>query len=120
MLGPTILRRVFKADLSGRTLMVLALGSACYMVAVTAAQAVIALHGHAVVALGWTLAMVGFVVTTALAGGDTFQRVEVGLLVGSAVGMVTFLIALANKLRNHASIDRGSVLEAISDIPFEG
>jgi O-antigen/teichoic acid export membrane protein len=118
--GPTILKKVFDADLSGRTLTLLALGSACYMVAVTAAQAVIALHGHAVVALGWTLAMVGFVATTALMTGDTFRRVEVGLLVGSAVGMVTFLVALAHKLRHHAPIDRGSVLEAISDIPFEG
>ena len=42
----------------------LALGSALYMVALAIAQAVIALHGHALVALGWGVGVVTFVLVT--------------------------------------------------------
>ena len=52
---------------SGRTLAMLALGSACYMVALALAQAVIALKGHALVALGWVIGVVAFVLGTWLA-----------------------------------------------------
>lgn len=118
-LGPTILKAVFKADLSRETMTMLALGSACYMVALTAAQAVIALHGHAYVAIGWTLAMASFLFGTAVTPGHTFRRVEVGLVAGSAVAMIAFLAALTAQLRRHASMDHGSVLEAMTDLPFE-
>ena len=45
VLGPFVLEVVYDADLTGRTLAMLALGSACYMVALALAQAVIALQG---------------------------------------------------------------------------
>ena len=118
--GPAILKKVFDADLSHQTMALLALGSALYMVALTAAQAVIALRGHSSVALGWTLAGLTFVGSVAAIPGDIFRRVELALVTAPAVAMVTFLIALTIKLRDHAEIDRESVLEAISDIPFEG
>lgn len=118
--GPPVLRGVFEVDLSRRTMTALALGSAFYMVALTAAQAVIALHGHAWVALGWTVAVVGFLGGVAFLGDGTFQRVELGLLVGSGAGMVTFLFALAARLRAHATPDAGSMIEAVTDLPLEG
>ena len=61
LLGPFAVELLYDAELSRRTLAVLALGSACYMFGLAIAQAVIALHGHAQVAIGWTAGMVTFV-----------------------------------------------------------
>ena len=122
VLGPKAVKMLYDSKLSGRTLAVLALGSVCYMVALAAAQAVIALHGHALVALGWTIGVVAFVITTAVLGhGDAwlFKRVELGVLVGSAAAMVTFLLALRSRLRSGAQVDSESLLEAVTDRPLE-
>lgn len=119
LLGPFAVRTLYASELSRRTLAILALGSACYMVALAAAQAVIALHGHALVAMGWTSGMVGFVVVTAAVRGEVFRRVEIGLLVGSFLSMVAFLVALRARLRSGDQPDPGSVMEAITDMPFE-
>ena len=64
MLGPWAIELVYGADLTGRTLAMLALGSALYMVALALAQAVIALKGHALVALGWGAGVVVFLLGT--------------------------------------------------------
>ena len=53
LVGPFVIEKVYGPTLSGRTMAMLALGSAAYMVALALAQAVIALRGHALVALGW-------------------------------------------------------------------
>ena len=68
ILGPFVIEMFYDAELSGRTLAMLALSSACYMVALATAQAVIALQGHALVALGWAIGICTFVLTTWLAG----------------------------------------------------
>lgn len=122
--GPTVFTRLFESTEGSsidirRTLAVLALGSACYMVAMATAQAVIALHGHARVSFGWSIGVVVFVIVTAIAGDDLFQRVELGLLAGSAAAMVSFLFSLRARLRAGVPADPESVLEAIIDIPFE-
>ena len=56
LVGPFVIEKVYGPTLSGRTMAMLALGSAAYMVALALAQAVIALRGHALVALGWGVA----------------------------------------------------------------
>ena len=80
ILGPFVIERFYDAELSGRTLAMLALSSACYMLALATAQAVIALRGHALVALGWAI---GFVHVrrsrTWLAGDQLFRRIEIAL-----------------------------------------
>jgi O-antigen/teichoic acid export membrane protein len=119
VLGPFAVRTLYDSELSRRTLAVLALGSVFYMVALAAAQAVIALHGHALVAIGWTAGMVAFIVSTAALQGEVFRRVELGLLIGSFVAMVTFLLALQARLRSGDRPDAASVMEAITDMPFE-
>src|SRR5690606_12639131 len=58
LLGPWAADLIYGADLSGRTLAMLALGASFYMVAIATAQAVIALHGHALAALGWAIGVV--------------------------------------------------------------
>lgn len=120
VLGPTAIDLLYDSRLSKRTLTVLALGSACYMIALATAQAVIALRGHALVALGWTIGVIAFVIATAVSSDDPFRRVEIGLLVGSAAAMASFGFALRSRLRHGAVGDPGAVYEAITDIPLEG
>lgn len=119
-LGPFAADLLFGADLTQRTLAVLAAGSAFYMLGLAIAQAVIALHGHAQVALGWTVGMVTFALSTWLIQGEVFRRVELGLLIGSASAMVVFAIALRTRLRAGAVPSEASVLEAMTDMPLEG
>ena len=64
--------------------------------------------------------MVTFVIGTWLVGGEVFRRVELGVLIGSASAMVTFAWALRSRLRAGAEPDHGSVIEALTDMPFEG
>jgi O-antigen/teichoic acid export membrane protein len=118
--GPLAVRLLYAATLSRRTLTVLALGSVFYMVALATAQALIALKGHAWVALGWTIGVAAFVVVTAVSGSNAFRRVEYGVLVGSAAAMATFWWALRMRLRAGASADAGSIYEAVTDLPIEG
>jgi O-antigen/teichoic acid export membrane protein len=119
VLGPFVLEVVYDADLTGRTLAMLALGSACYMVALALAQAVIALKGHALVSLGWAVGVVAFLLATWLSSDDVFRRVEIGLLVSSVAAMTAFALALRYKLASGAVPDDGSMYEAITDMPLE-
>jgi O-antigen/teichoic acid export membrane protein len=119
VLGPFVLEVVFDADLSGRTLAMLALGSACYMMALAMAQAVIALKGHAFVSVGWLAGVVAFVLATWLSSDDLFRRVEIGLLVSSIVAMIAFALALRQRLASGVVPDEGSIIEAMTDQPLE-
>lgn len=121
VLGPFVMEHLFKAVLGRQTLAILAFGSALYMVALAAAQAVIALHGHALVALGWTIGMVSFVLgLMVLHNQQVVHRVEISLLIGSGAAMVSFLVALRTKLAGGASFDPASIVEAALDFPVEG
>lgn len=119
ILGPLALELVFGAELSGRTLALLAFSSTCYMVALATAQAVIALKGHALVALGWGIGAITFVVGTLLGGEDVFRRVEIGLVASSIVAMLAFGVALRFKLASDVTPDQDSIMDAINDMPFE-
>ncbi len=83
LLGPFLLEKVFQADLSTRTMTMLAAGSGIYMIALTFAQAVIALHGHSLVAIGWLVGMITFAGVTWLSSDDALpsRRARTGLLV---------------------------------------
>jgi Na+/phosphate symporter len=119
LLGPWAIEIVYDADLSGRTLAMLSASSAAYMLALATAQAVIALRGHALVALGWGVGVVGFIVGTWLGSDDVFRRIEIGLLVSSVAALVAFAIALRQRLAAGVAPDQGSIMEAITDMPFE-
>lgn len=119
ILGPWAIDVVYDADLSGRTLAVLALGSACYMMALATAQAVIALKGHALVALGWGIGVLTFVVTVWLSSDDLFRRVEIALLASSIAAMVSFGLALRHRMAMGATPDQDSMMDAITDMPLE-
>jgi hypothetical protein len=97
----------------------LALGSACYMIALAIAQAVIALRGHALVALGWGVGAVTFVLVTWLSSDELFRRVELGLVASSFAALVAFGFALRSRLRSGDLPSGQSVMEAITDMPLE-
>jgi hypothetical protein len=119
LLGPFILDKIFNVTLSRRTLAMLALGSALYMIALALAQAVIALKGHALVALGWVLGMITFVVATWLSSTELFPRVEIGLVASSVAALVAFAVALRSRLRSGQLPSGQSVIEALTDLPLE-
>ncbi len=131
VLGPLAADIVYDVELSGRTLAMLALGSAAYMLALALGQAVIALKGHALVALGWAIGVGTFVFVVAAAtpelferfgleaveGGDAlFRRIELGLLLSSIASLVSFAIALRSRLASGAAPDGGSIIEATAPL----
>jgi O-antigen/teichoic acid export membrane protein len=119
VVGPAVVDIMYGADLSGRTLAMLALGSALYMQAIATSQAVIALHGHSLVALGWAVSVVTFVLGTWLAPDELFARIEIGLVISSATALAIFAIALRYKMASGEVPDPESVMEAITEIPLE-
>jgi O-antigen/teichoic acid export membrane protein len=119
LLGPWALSLVYDADLSGRTMAMLTLSSVVYMLALATAQAVIALQGHALVSVGWVLGLISFVLATWLSSEETFRRIEIGLVVSSVVALIAFAFALHHRLRVGATPTQGSMLEAMTDMPFE-
>lgn len=119
LLGPWVIRTMYEAHLSSRTMAMLALGSAAYMAALAMAQAVIALKGHALVAVGWGVGMVAFVTVTWLSSDDLFRRIEYGLVASSASALAAFALALRSRLRKGATPTAESMMEAIIDMPFE-
>ena len=119
LLGSWAIEVAYDAELTGRTLALLALSSACYMLALGTAQAVIALRGHALVALGWGIGVVAFLLATWLSSDQVFRRIEIGLLVSSVAALVSFALSLRYKLSTGAVADPGSMMDAITDMPFE-
>lgn len=118
-IGPWVLELVYDAELSGRTLAMLALSSAVYMLALATAQAVIALRGHALVAAGWAIGFAVFVVGTWISSDQLFRRIEIGLLASSIAAMSFFAAALRSRLRSGAIPDHDSIMDAITDVPLE-
>jgi O-antigen/teichoic acid export membrane protein len=112
LLGPFAIELVYEAELGGRTLAVLALASGIYMMALALAQAIIALKGHALVAVGWGIGLATFFLVTWLASDDLFRRIEYGLLSSSAVAVIFFGIALKVKLDSGVGPDPDSLVEA--------
>lgn len=119
LIGPKVIELMYDAHLTSRTMATLALGSAAYMGALAMAQAVIALKGHALVALGWGVGMVSFVLTTWLSSDDLFRRIEYGLVASSVGALIAFAFSLRSRLRSGASPTSDSMMEAIIDMPFE-
>ena len=117
--GPFFLDLVYGGGIDRRTLTLLALASAIYMMALAIAQAVIALRGHRHVALGWLLAFISYVVSAWTVSDDLFLRVEVALAVSSTVALIYFIFGLRLLLRSGARIDVESITEAISERPVE-
>ena len=118
-IGSPIVELVFEADLTGRTMAMLALSSAIYMAAIATAQAVVALRGHAFVAAGWAVAVVTFLVATWLSSDQLFRRIEIGLVVSSLAGLVCFALALRHRLEAGVPAAAGDV-GPLPELPLDG
>ena len=120
LIGPFVVRILFgpEYDLGRRNLTMLAASSALYMVAITTSQAIIALHGHSRVAIGWLAGVITFLAVTA-AGNDLLLRVETGLVAGSAMSVLALGILLLPLLRRGAAPSEESLVEAFQDLPLE-
>ncbi len=119
LIGPFVIETVYDAELSGRTLAMLALSSATYMAGLATAQAVIALHGHAFVAMGWGVGVAAFLLGTWLSSDLLFRRIEIGLLLSSIASLICFALGLRHRLRTGVAPTPGSVMDAITDFPLE-
>jgi O-antigen/teichoic acid export membrane protein len=119
--GPFAVRILFGAEfeLDHRTLGLLALGCALYMVASALSQAVIALGGHRLVAASWAAGVAGFVGGCAFAAEDLFLRVELGLVLGSASATISMAASLSSRLASGAQLSHGAVIEALHEIPLD-
>jgi len=118
-LGPFVVRVFFDSELSRRTLTLLALSSALYMVALALAQAIIALRGHAKVAVGWVVGMAAFVAVAAIPNDDLLLRVESALVAGSLGALVVFAVVLRLMINTGIEPDEESLIEAFEAIPLE-
>jgi O-antigen/teichoic acid export membrane protein len=120
LIGPWAIRLLYgpEFNLGHRTVGLLAAGSVLFMLAQAMAQAVIALGGHTRMAVCWLVAVATFVIVTA-AGNDLYLRVEMGLLVGSAVACLGMAVLVRQLVRSGASVHTGDLIEAIHDFGVE-
>ncbi len=109
------------ANLTSRTVGLLAAGSGVYMLALACAQAVIALGGHRDQAFGWLIGMIVLALTVWLVSDDLFLRVELALLFGSIAALVAMAGFLARRLRavGNDEIEAGDIIEALHDVAVE-
>jgi O-antigen/teichoic acid export membrane protein len=120
-IGPTVGKILFgdKFHLDNQDLALLAGGSAAFIVALTLAQALIALLGHARALVAWTVGIVTCVATMAVAGPDLFDRVEIAYLAGCMGAAVAMAVLLLTRLRATTPESLGLLVEAIEHEPLE-
>ena len=117
--GPQVLDLVYQGGIDRRTMTLLALASAMYMVGLATAQAVIALRGHQIVALGWFASFSGFVLIAWLSSNDLYLRVELALVGSSLIAIVIFGAALRKLMASDAIFDPESILDAFAERPLD-
>jgi O-antigen/teichoic acid export membrane protein len=116
--GPFAVGIAYKVKTSHTDMAMLALAAGVYMAGIAMAQALIALHRHAFVALGWLLGLLG-VGSGLLLSRDLLLRVELALVFGSIVPLVFFAVMLRRALGSGLPIDAQSITEAMLDHPLE-
>jgi len=117
LVGPFAGRILFKDfSMSASNLALLAAGSGAFIVALTIAQALIAVNAYARVAFSWVAGVVVFVVVCA-GISDLFLRVEVGFLAGAGASCALMILQLRTAMARGLSADR--LLEAFEHEPLE-
>jgi O-antigen/teichoic acid export membrane protein len=119
VIGVPVGKVLFKPfNISPKDLGLLAAGSGAFIIALTVAQALIALHGHRMASIAWGLGVVAFCVTAAaIEPLDT--RVEVGFLVGALVSTAVMGWALVVRMRRGVDEGIGSLISQIEHEPLE-
>jgi O-antigen/teichoic acid export membrane protein len=123
LLGPWAVQLFFDKSISRGDLALLAAGSGAFILALTLAQALIALMGHAKATASWVIGIAVGAVALALmsvAGIDLFLRVELSFLV-ACLGCAAVMAALLQR-QIHVGVPAESVerlLEGIEHEPLE-
>lgn len=118
--GPLVVDVAFNVDLARADLVLLAAGSATYMLALAVSQALIALHGQNQVAFSWLGSIAAFVGGVALFSGmSLYTRIELSLLAGAAVALLAMTICVVRKVRGGAVVDTGSLISALHEPALE-
>jgi O-antigen/teichoic acid export membrane protein len=123
-IGPTVGEILFgdKFNLGSRDLTLLFLGSAAFILALTLAQALIALLGHGRALIAWAIGLVLCIGVMALGSSatidDLFLRVELGYLAGCLGAAITMAVFLLARLRSQEG-DLSLLVEAIEHEPLE-
>lgn len=118
-IGPAVGRVLFKDfTIDNLDLGLLALGSGVFIVALTIAQALIALHGHRAATFAWGAGVLGFLLGTAAITGLPL-RVEVGFVVGAAIATAVMAGALIIRMRKGVPESIDSLITAIGHEPLE-
>ncbi len=99
----------------------LAAGSGMFIIALTVAQALLALKGHAAAALAWFLGVLAFLVVTVAVSGITEldMQVELGFLVGASVSTLVMAGSLMVRMRKGVAEGVGSLITQIEHEPLE-
>jgi O-antigen/teichoic acid export membrane protein len=124
-IGPTVGQILFgdKFNLDNVDLTLLFLGSAAFILALTLAQALIALLGHGRALIAWAVGLVLCVGVMALGSSattdDLFRRSELGYLAGCLGAAVTMTVFLLIRLRAHGPESLSLLVEAIEHEPLE-
>jgi O-antigen/teichoic acid export membrane protein len=108
-----------KFNLGNVDLGLLAAGSALFILALTLAQALIALLGHARALVAWCIGLATCVVVTAFSSSDLFLRVELGFLAGCGAAAAAMALLLVGRLRTESPESLGLLVEAIEHEPLE-
>jgi O-antigen/teichoic acid export membrane protein len=120
VVGPAVVDKAFAADLARSDLVLLAAGSATYMLALAVAQALIALHGQNQVALSWLGSVAAFVVgVVVLSPLSLYTRIELSLLIGAGVALMAMGACVVVRTRGGAHIDSADLIEALHDLTLE-
>jgi O-antigen/teichoic acid export membrane protein len=102
VLGPTAGEILFgeKFTLGARDLALLAAGSGLFILALTLAQALIAVMGHARATYAWVAGNVAFWIIAVFAAHDLFLRVELGFVAGSGIAALAMALLLGSRIRH--------------------
>lgn len=120
-IGPTAGEILFgdKFDLGNVDLALLAAGSGLFILALTLAQALIALLGHARALVAWCIGLSTCVIVTVVSSDDLFLRVELGFLAGCAAAAVSMALLLVGRIRAETPESLTLLVEAIEHEPLE-
>lgn len=119
VLGPWIGNILFKDfSLGAAGMALLAAGSGAFIVALTLAQALIALGGHRLMSAAWGGGLVVCVAVMASIS-DLELRVEVGFLAGAIVAAIAMAGALWSRIGRAEGMGIESLVEAIEHEPIE-
>ena len=118
LLGEPGVRLVFGSEFSlgRRDLMLLTGANAILLLALTSAQALVALAAHNRVAIGWLFGVGVFLAATA-APGSVVLRVEVAFLAGSLAAAAALAVLLLERLRHAIGLDSEEAVHPALEVP---